>query len=49
MDNLQKAIAIELPRAIEGAKYDMENAKNARDYWLAAEHYLYLLELKESK
>ena len=49
MDNLQKAIAIELPRAIEAAKREMGNAKNVKEYWQAVEHYLYLVDLKESE
>lgn len=48
MNNLQKAIAIELPRAIEAAKRAMDNAKTDKEYWEAAEHYLFLVEQKES-
>lgn len=48
MNNLQKAIEIELPKLIESAKRAMDNAKNAKEYWQAAEHYLFLVEQEES-
>lgn len=48
MNNLQKAIEIELPKLIEAAKREMDNAKTDKEYWEAVELYLFLVEQKES-
>jgi len=48
MNNLQKAVRIELPKVLEQLRNKMANAKTKADYMDAETLYLFLTENEES-
>lgn len=48
MNNLQKAVRIELPKVLEQLRNKMANAKTTAEYTDAETLYLFLTENKES-